>query len=94
MNYVPRYTYWLFKLNVEQIAVPVHLTELIEQFERCLNLWHKEQKAKQATFHAALLQTDAFISAELYRLFESHANPKSEEDHIQALLKRAAELDF
>ncbi len=94
MNYTPRYTYWLFKANVKTNQLPVELAGLIRQYEIAVAKWQDAKESEQKLYKTIVENTDAFISAKIYTLFETQINEQTESDKLKDLLSKAADLDF
>ncbi|MBA2613343.1 MAG: hypothetical protein H0U95_15350 [Bacteroidetes bacterium] len=94
MNYTPRYTYWLYKANVKTNQLPPELAELINQYESAVAVWQEAKQNEQEPYKKMVENTDAFISAKLYTLYETQINQQNDSDKLQELMNKAAELDF
>lgn len=94
MNYTPHYTYWLYKANVPLNELPGDLFQLVQQYEKAVALWQDAKEHEQKKYQKIVEQTDAFISAKIYTLYETHINKDNESDKLKALIDKAADLDF
>ena len=96
MNYSPRYTYYLFKTQAEISDLPEALATLILQFDKTLDKWLEANEKEQEPYLKALENTDAFISAEIYKLYTEAFSKEnlSAEDKLKALKAKAAKLKF
>jgi mevalonate kinase len=94
MNYTPRYTYWLYKANVKTNQLPEELAELIRQYESAVAVWQEAKENEQEPYKKVVENTDAFISAKLYTLYETQINQQNDSDKLKELMNKAAELDF
>ncbi len=94
MNYTPRYTYWLYKANVKTSQLPEELADLIRHYESAIAVWQEAKESEQEPYKKIVENTDAFISAKLYTLYETQINQQNESDKLRELMNKAAELDF
>ncbi len=94
MSYTPRYSYWLYKANVQVNKLPGELADLIRQYEKTFALWQDAKENEQNRYKKIVEHTDAFISVKVYTLFETQINQQTESDILKELMSKADDLDF
>lgn len=94
MSYTPRYTYWLYKANVQINELSGELTDLISQYEKTFAKWQDAKESEQNRYKKIIEHTDAFISAKVYTLYETQINQQTESDILKELMSKADDLDF
>lgn len=70
MTYYKRYTTWLEKAGVGIDDLPLKLTWLIDKYEHALGLWELAAEQEQVEYLPFLEQSDAYISALIYREYK------------------------